>query len=187
MKFRDHIFLFLLTGIFIHNASIFAQEFEVESLEFIGIHAMNSEDLLEIIHSEVGDDFDARLVKLDKILLTNYYRSLGFLIVQVYDSLVIRRTQKIVEIYYRIVEGLRYKTGDIRITGNIIFSKEQLLTSFSDSPPGMPFDESKIDNAKLNVENQYYNRGKPFVELNLDYEFYQDSLVLIKLSISLSL
>jgi len=184
VKFKVRIFFYILTGIFIQSTSIFAQEFEVENLEFIGINEMKSENLLEIIHSEVGDDFDARLVKLDKILLTNYYRSLGFLIVQVYDSLVIRRMQKTVEIYYHIVEGMRYKTGDIRITGNIIFSKEQLLTSFSESPLGLPFNEPKIDNAKLNVENQYYNRGKPFVEFNLDYEFYQDSLVLIKLDIN---
>jgi outer membrane protein insertion porin family len=168
----------------IFSESSFAEEFEVETLSFFGAQAISGEDLNEITHSEVGDDFDARLVKLDKILLTNYYRSQGFLTVEVFDSLVIRRIDKKVEIYYQIIEGQRYRTGEIRITGNKIFSDTRLSGTFSDSPVEEPFDESKIDNAKLNIENLYYNNGKPFVELNLDYEFYQDSLVLIKLDIN---
>ena len=160
-----------------------AQAFEVDSLQFLGIRSIESDELQEIIHSEIGDDFDARLVKLDKILLTNYYRSQGFLTVQVFDSLILRRTQKLVEIYYIINEGLRYKTGNIRISGNRMFSEEQLLAGFGDNPEGGPFNESEIENAKQGIENKYYNNGKPFVELSLDYEFYQDSLVLVKLDI----
>jgi outer membrane protein insertion porin family len=163
---------------------LFGQEFEVDTLKFFGAHHIDTENLVEIIHSEEGDDFDPRLVKLDKILLTNYYRTQGFLTAQVFDSLVIRRSAQKVDIFYTIAEGQKYKTGEFRITGNQIFTKEQLMASFSNSPTGEPFDESKIDNARMSLENNYYNIGKPFVEMDLDYEFYQDSLVMIKLDIS---
>ena len=184
MKLRLHLIFCLISGSLIFLESSFAEEFEVETLSFFGAQNISGEDLNEITHSEVGDDFDARLVKLDKILLTNYYRSQGFLTVEVFDSLVIRRIDKKVEIYYQIIEGQCYRTGEIRITGNETFSDTRLSGTFRDSPVEEPFDESKIDNAKLKIENLYYNSGKPFVELNLDYEFYQDSLVLIKLDIN---
>ncbi len=163
--------------------SLYAQEFEVEKLEFSGNRYMESEALQELIHSETGDEFDARLVKLDKILLTNFYRSNGFLTVQVLDSLVIRRTMKIVEIYYQIDEGQRYITGNFKISGNNNFTYDQILSSFEDSPLGGSFDEAKIETGKRNIEARYYNSGKPFVQLALDYEFYQDSLVMVKLDI----
>lgn len=160
-----------------------SEEFEVQNLGFIGASAFTDEELGDLILAREGDDFDARLVKLDKILLTNYYRSQGFLTAEVRDSLVIRRLEKIVEIYYLISENYRYWLGEIRINGNEAFSTNQLLNNFSESPLQQPFDESKIDIGKQKLENLYYNNGKPFVHLDLDYEFFQDTLVLVKINI----
>ena len=160
-----------------------AQEFEIDSLTIIDNRTFEREELEDIIKTEEGDEFDARLVKIDKILLTNFYRKQGFLTVEVIDTLAINRTTKMVNVYYKIIEGRRYHLGEIRISGNEMFTTQRLQGSFDQSPLGTPFDEAKIVQARQRIENLYYDNGKPFVQIMLDYRFEQDSLVIVLLDI----
>jgi len=157
--------------------------FEVTQINFSGVHSLQEKELKSLLHSEVGDEFDARLVKLDKILLTNYYRSKGFLTIQVFDSLTIRRAQEDVHIFYRIIEGQRFYLGEIRINGNMEIKTSEILAFFNNYKPQAVFDEAIIDQNRNKIEDLYYNRGKPFVNINLDYEFSQDSLVIVKIDL----
>ncbi len=160
-----------------------AQEFEIDSLTLIGNRSFEREELEDIIQTEEGEEFDARLVKIDKILLTNFYRKQGFLTVEVIDTLAINRTTKKVNVYYKIEEGRCYHLGEIRISGNNMFTTERLQGLFDQSPLGTPFDEAKIVQARQQIENLYYDNGKPFVQIMLDYRFEQDSLVIVLLDI----
>lgn len=183
---RRTAFPFLLTLIILNLLLIvsgMAEEFEVDTLKFIGAVSFTEEELTDLMHTRQGDEFDARLVKLDKILLTNFYRSQGFLTAEITDSLIIRRMSKTVQVFYMVNENYRYRLGRIDISGNREFSDDQILANFTESPVNGPFDESKIDKGKQNLENLYYNSGKPFVQLALDYEFFQDTLVLVKINI----
>jgi len=172
-------FLFLIFMLGSMTVCSTAQEFEIDVLTFIGNQSFDREDLEEIIQTEEGGVFEARLVKIDKILLTNFYRTRGFLTVEVIDTLSINRSTKNVSVIYKIYEGQRYVMGDIRITGNKLFSEEILKRAFTESPPGQPFDEAKIVLARQQIESLYYDNGKPFVDIKLDYRFEQDSLVIV--------
>ena len=66
-----------------------SQSLEVSEISFKGLITFSEDELTDILHSEEDEEFDARLVKLDKILLTNFYRQNGFLTVTVFDSLII--------------------------------------------------------------------------------------------------
>ncbi len=66
---RRYIFLLLLWPLWVWGASR-----EIESITFRNVHFEGEEELIDIVQSEEGERFEPRLVKLDKILLTNYYK-----------------------------------------------------------------------------------------------------------------
>lgn len=153
--------------------------FEISKIQFIGAQSYTIEDLIELIYSEEDEDFDARLVKLDKIVLINFYRQNGFLTVQVDDSLIQKNRLNQVEINYVIHEGTRYYLGRFEFKGNNIINTEFLNEIFTGYKSGEPFDEGKINKGKQVIEGYYYNKGKPYIELKLDYQFEQDSMVVV--------
>jgi len=99
----------------------FSQSLEISEISFKGIHSFSEDELTEILHSEEDEEFDARLVKLDKILLTNFYRQNGFLTVDVFDSIFINRETMTVKIIYELIEGQRYFLDRIEFLNLIPF------------------------------------------------------------------
>lgn len=160
-----------------------SQSLEISEISFKGVVSFSEDELTDILHSEEDEEFDARLVKLDKILLTNFYRQNGFLTVTVFDSLIINSVTNEVKVIYELVEGQRYYLDRIEFEGNELYSRDALLNSFEEMTPGNPFDEGMMKSAKQGMENLYYNNGKPFVVLSFDYEIENDSMVVIKCAI----
>ncbi len=160
-----------------------SQSLEISEISFKGLISFSEDELTDILHSEEDEEFDARLVKLDKIILTNFYRQNGFLTVIVFDSLIINSLTNEVKVIYELVEGQRYYLDRIEFEGNELYSRDALLNSFEGMTPGNPFDEGMMKNAKQGMENLYYNNGKPFVVLSFDYEIENDSMVVIKCAI----
>ncbi len=160
-----------------------SQSLEVSEISFKGLISFSEDELTDILHSEEDEEFDARLVKLDKILLTNFYRQNGFLTVTVFDSLIINSLTNEVKVIYELVEGQRYYLDRIEFEGNELYSRDALLNSFEGMTPGNPFDEGMMKSAKQGMENLYYNNGKPFVVLSFDYEIENDSMVVVKCAI----
>jgi len=175
------VIIFLL--VFCGTLSLLAQDLEVKTIHLLNGVSFDRGELEDLLHSEEGDDFDTRLVKLDKILLTNFYRKHGFLTAEVRDSLIIEKKTGDVTIYYKIVEGRRYYLGEFVFSGNQELGTQKLLGVFSDLKLFSPFNEALINEGKRKIEDLYYNSGKPYVEIKLDYEFEQDSLVIVKFSI----
>ncbi len=160
-----------------------SQSLEVSEISFKGLITFSEDELTDILHSEEDEEFDARLVKLDKILLTNFYRQNGFLTVTVFDSLIINSLTNEVKVIYELVEGQRYYLDRIEFEGNKLYSRNALLNSFEGMASGNPFDEGMMKSAKQGMENLYYNNGKPYVVLSFDYEIENDSMVVIKCAI----
>jgi outer membrane protein insertion porin family len=84
-----------------------------------------------------------------------------------------------VEVIYNVSEGQRFYLDRVVISGNQMFSQMQLLRSFLNMSRGDPFDEGMLKQAKLTMEEMYYNSGKPFVELDFDYTIVRDSMIVI--------
>jgi len=154
-------------------------KFEISKINFVGSNAFANEELLELIYSEEDEEFDARLVKLDKIVLINFYRKNGYLTVEVNDSLIQKNRLSQVEIHYVIHEAQQYFLGRFEFSGNKIINTEYLQGIFENYKKGEPFDEGRINQGKQIIEGHYYNKGKPYINLNLDYQFEDDSLVVV--------
>jgi len=161
----------------------FAGRMSVEKIEFRGVHFKGDEDLENIIQSQEGGRFDVRLIKLDKILLSNYYKSNGFLDIVVDDSVAFVHGHKDVHLVYTVHEGQRYYYGGVRFRGNKEINARTLAQEFRKIKLYTPFSEAKVTEAVQNVENTYYNSGKPFVKIAVDYLFEQDSLIVVLLNI----
>ena len=156
---------------------------KIKKITFRGVRFHGPEDLENIIASHEGERFDRRLVRLDKLLMTNYYKANGFFDVSISDSVVYLQKRKFVNIYYTVQEGQRYYYGGVRFKGNKDISAAQLAEPFKNIKLYSPFDEVKITDAVKQVENIYYNSGKPFVDLDVKYLYEQDSLIVVMLDI----
>ncbi len=156
---------------------------EVTKISFNQNSDFDDDDLLYIIHSIEDEEFEPRLIKLDRILLNNFFRKNGYLLVEVSDSLFFCKNREEIEIKYIINSGPRYYYGGVRFEGVNDLDTTDLAENFEEIEIGSPFDESLIIEAKKKVENEYYNKGKPFVNITSDFLFEQDSLVFALLQI----
>ena len=164
---------------FVESRQAAAQELTVTEIDFAGNRAFDKGDLEDLLNSTEGDDFDVRLIKLDLIMLTNFYRQNGFLTADVRDSLTIDKLSGSVKVSYLIFEGQRYYYERTDISGNKIFGLNYIKNLFGDLKKGQPFDEGMVKTARENLETAYYNNGKPFVQLSFDFAFEEDSLVVV--------
>ncbi len=161
-----------------------AGKWEISKIRFSGVHFKGDEALADIVQSEEGDSFEPRLVKLDRILLTNYYRKAGFLDVDVQDSIHYGKKHRTVQIFYKFNEGRRYYYGGVRTLGNKEIAVRDLTRLFNDIEPNTPYDEGKVNDAVKEVENLYYNSGKPYASIKANYQFERDSLIIVQLNIT---
>ena len=169
--------------LFVFPLVLFADEFEIDKIQFLNVRFDGEEELEDIIQSEEGENFEARLIKLDKILLTNYYKKFGFLDVEIRDSVQYKKRKKAVKVFYSIYEGQRYFYGGVRTRGNQQFAARELAELFDDSRQYDPFDENLVTQSIKKVENLYYNSGKPYVEVDVNYLYEQDSLIVVLVDI----
>ena len=88
-----------------------------------------------------------------------------------------------IHIKYIIENGPLYNFAGVNFIGVVQGDTTKLNEVFSEIPIGSPFDESLIITAGRLIENIYYNSGKPFVTVQTDYLFEQDSLVIAQIKI----
>lgn len=168
--------------IFTLTISVLA-ETEVTKISFKQKSVFQKDDLLDIIRSEEDEVFEPRLLKLDKILLTNFFQKNGYLLAAVDDSLYFSKNRQELHIRYIIDAGPRYYYAGVRFIGVQEGDTTKLKEPFEEIEIGAPFDESLVIAASRQVENVYYNSGKPFVNVHSDYVFEQDSLVYAQITI----
>ena len=172
----------LIICIFLVQTQVYAKNIKVHSINFSGNYTFDSDDLSDLIYSHKNNEYDARLIKVDKILVTNFYREHGFLIVAISDS-VVREDEYLVDIYYTIDEGQRYYYGRADISGAGEGAKIYIEDILSEIKPKTAFNEGTLNQYREKIENYYYDSGKPFAEIDMDYRFEEDSLVVVLINI----
>ncbi len=161
-----------------------AVETHIDDIQIRNSAPFSSEELLEVIRSEREALFDPRLIKLDQILLSNFYRKQGFLRVRVLDTLKFSPTREKVTLSYTIKHGPRFYLEEITFSGNRDIDSTRLDNEVMQNIElRVPIDESVLGEVRQRLEDLYYNSGKPFVEIAQDYEFKQDTLVYVRFNI----
>ncbi len=139
-----------------------ASNLEVKKIHFAGNQAIPAGELRSIIKMKEGKPFNIRFLKLDEILMANFYRLRGFVEVQVSGEF--RKEGDHIFVTYRIQEGPRYLLKRIQFAGNEIIGGNA-LRSFFPIRDGYPFDRTLIEEGLNRVENYYLDHGKPYVIL----------------------
>jgi outer membrane protein assembly factor BamA len=142
---------------------LFAQNHEITDLIVKGNHFFDLEEIEDLIQTETGEPYDPRLVKLDRIRIKNFYKKNGFLDAVVRDSLIFKDRRKNIYISFTIIEGFRYYYAGIKVNGNYEIKTKSIEKKFADIPYYKALNEEKIAEAVKQVENIYYNNGKPFL------------------------
>lgn len=181
MLIGKSIFRYISLPLFLLSFYGFAQtSLEVEKINFIGNDFFADKKLKGIIKSREGKDFDSRLMKLDQVLLTNYYLRNGFLKVFVSSDFTRRANEIYLE--YTIQEGRRYYLKEIVFSGNTFITDKALRDRITHSP-GKPYQSQLIAEGITRIESYYHNRGKPFVEIIEQPEIVDDSLIVLNIQI----
>ncbi len=178
-KFYWLLLIFIVLGL----NQLEARSYKIGQIHFLKVSFHGDEDLKNIIQSRKEGRFDPRYVKLDKILIINYYKKNGFLDVAVRDSLIRSVSRRKVDIFYTIEEGQRYYYGGVRFNGNKDLPASTLADAFAHLELYRPFDESLVSEGEQKIENLYYNSGKPFADIKVNYLYEQDSLIVVLLHI----
>ena len=172
--------LFLLLIIFTLIAPLPIQaKLRVKSITFEGNKFIKSSELKEIIKISEKKEFNSKLYRLDKIIITNYYLGKGFLNVWV-DEEVERKGDNI-DVIYKISEGRRFFFGGIKFIGSQIRTPEQLRSSIT-LQDGEPYIRNKIEDGLNQIENWYYNHGKPYIEIK-EEQSISDSLIFLTINV----
>lgn len=117
-------------------------------------------------------EFNSRLLKLDALTLKNYYHSKGFLDVKIKESHKINNSKA--DIIFEINEGKRYFLNKLKINGNDSISDQQISELLGLSI-GEPYNPVVINESLYLLENEYYNKGKLFFNIEIK-DFIEDSV-----------
>lgn len=166
--------LFLLLWLMPVFACIASSDLKIAKISFTGNHFASGKKLRSIIKSKEKKPFDARLTKLDQVLLTNFYLRNGFLQIFVSSNL----TRKADKIYldYNINEGTRFFLKSLNFEGNAIVSDSELRKRIP-YKLNRPYSSALVGDGMAKIENYYLNHGKPYVEVEEVTDVVDDSLI----------
>jgi outer membrane protein insertion porin family len=106
---------------------------KITEIKFIGNSNIRANRLLDVIASEEdkfwkiisrNTNLSENLINLDKRLLLNYYKSLGFYDVEISSNLAEIKNSGNAQLVYSIIEGKRYVIGKISTEVDPVFDKK---------------------------------------------------------------
>jgi len=164
--------------LFIFTQPVLA-DLKVHKVLFEGNTSVEASTLKEILKTKEKKEFDAKIYRIDQILLKNYYLSNGFLNVWIESD--VKRTGNLLDIIFSISEGTRFLLGEINFSDTQIISQQELRDFFKISS-GDFFESAKIEEGLNALEDYYFNHGKPYVEITEERSF-SDSLINVNINI----
>jgi len=106
-------------------------------------------------------EFNKRVLQLDKINLTSFYRTQGYINCSIQDSFEVTQNRKVV-LFLHITEGQQYYLRSIQFNGNHLLTDQELMTYFTGVKVNRPFNPYQFREALDQIETRYENEGKPF-------------------------
>ena len=107
--------------------------------------------------------FREALIETDKGLIASYYNERGYIdaaVIDVVKNVIYNedKNQDEIEITFVLKEGSRYTYGGLTLSGNTLFTTEELL-SFINMKEGDVFNKTKFTTGVYSIANKYYENG----------------------------
>ena len=153
---------------------------KIKKISFIGNETIRSRRLKDIIASEEdkfwkviskNTNFSKNLIDLDKRLLNNYYKSLGFYDININSSAVeLDKDEGSAKIVYSITEGKRYSINKISTKIDKVFDKKLFfpLNDIFKDYIGEYYSPFKIKNLLEDLDELIEKNNLQFVEHNVE-------------------
>ncbi len=160
---------------------------KISSISFVGNKNIRSNRLKNIIASEENKfwkfiskntNFSNNLIGLDKRLLENYYKSIGFYDVQVSSNIAQINNEGNADISYTINEGTRYRINKISTNVDKVFDKEIFfpLNKVFKEYAGEYYSPFKIKELLEELDQIIEFNNLQFVEHNVQEDVQEDSI-----------
>ncbi|CAN5545373.1 BamA/TamA family outer membrane protein [soil metagenome] len=169
------IILYFLSG-YSASYSQTTTKTRVRSIDLEGYKYFTEQDLLVTMGTKKDGYFNKMQYDLDLLTIRNRYKSSGFLFMKFKgDSLYFASDSSSVEIFINISEGDKVNIGKINLTGNKIFSDEEILKSLNTKDSEI-LDENVLNNDIKALLEKYSAKGLPFASVTVeDISMYKDN------------
>ena len=143
---------------------------QIRFVNFSGNKFLNNSDLMSLIRQKPKTLFyrrsilDTRLLKMDALTIENYYKSFGFLEVVVKENHLVDGNSA--DTNFSIKEGIRYFISSISVTGNSIFTEDEILNTLDLSAKNY-FNPIAINENIISLENKYHEIGHLFASFDI--------------------
>jgi len=164
----------------------------VKKIDLIGNTAFSDKRIAKIMKSRTAGFFRSGVYKKEVLeddmeRIKNLYKQAGYLDVKPTHELVFQEKarKKWIEVAVRIEEGRKYVTGAIKVSGNIVFSEEELKALLK-MKPGDTFTEEGLHTDVGNVQEYYFDKGyitarvRPDTLLNMETDRVDITYTLIE-------
>jgi len=152
----------------------------VRRINMLGNTGFSDKRLLKVIKSRTAGFFRSGVYKKDVLdddmeRLKNFYKKEGYLDIKPSYEIIFqeRARRKWIELVIRLEEGRKYITGNIKLSGNAVFSGEE-LKAIVKMKPGDTFTEEGLHTDVGNIQEQYFDKGyimarvRPDTVLNME-------------------
>ena len=163
---------------------------KISSINFVGNKNIRSKRLRDVVASEESKfwkflsrntNLNENIINLDKRLLENYYKSIGFYDVKVSSNIGQINSSGDADLIYSIEEGTRYRIKKISTNVDSVFNKEiffPLNEIFSDYV-GNYYSPFKIKKLLDEIDKLIDNNNLQFVEHNVEEVIGKDTIDII--------
>lgn len=152
-------------------------QYTVSNISISGNESIREREIKSVLRLKepqifTRSDFDRRILKLDAIILKNFYLSRGYLSVLVTDSFFVNEDNTI-EIFFNINEGSQTILHEIKMEGNSVLSTKRIRRILG-LELNQPYNPIGMNTNIAVLEEEFAQYGKLFTSINI-YEAVNDT------------
>ena len=152
-------------------------QYTVNNISISGNESIREREIKSVLRLKepqifTSSDFDRRILKLDAIILKNFYLSRGYLSVLVTDSFFVNEDNTI-DIFFNINEGSQTILHKIKVEGNSVLSAKRIRRILG-LELNQPYNPIGMNTNMAVLEEEFAQYGKLFTSINI-YEAVGDT------------
>ena len=166
------------------------EQTKISSINFLGNKSIRSKRLRDIIASEEdkfwkvisrNTNLSENLINLDKRLLINYYKSIGFYNIKISSNIAQINQEGNADLIYSIDEGERYTISKISTNVDPVFDKKLFFSLNKDFKKyiGTYYSPFKIKNLLEDIDELIEDNNLQFVEHNVQETLGENTVNLV--------
>lgn len=147
----------------------------VKSITITGTESFSEKKIRKQMATRRKKVFKSEVLRQDNAKIEAYYKNHGHLDVNVSSPTVkIDEAANTAEIEISIVEGPKYKVGEVTFAGYSIFKEKELRKALT-FKKGAEYQQNKLDESVANVNSLYADKGYLRTEVNAEPQRNKDS------------